>query len=136
MLLPGATSIFTSSNFVSRIDNSRGELWVVPLGSTLSWFLADFAALHTTLTLMSVGGHEQPLYASLGLSTVLELRALRLHGLQLHLAEVGFWRHDLFVAGASYRFDYGWFSAQIGYFYRLTRDGRQASPLLSLGATL
>src|SRR5471030_2369714 len=28
-LLSGATSIFTSSNFVSRIDNSRGTLWVI-----------------------------------------------------------------------------------------------------------
>src|SRR5262249_5001041 len=34
-LLSGSTSTFTSSNFVSRIDNSRGVLWVLPAGATL-----------------------------------------------------------------------------------------------------
>src|SRR5205823_1251523 len=32
-LLSGATSTFTSSNFVSRIDNARGVLWVAPVGA-------------------------------------------------------------------------------------------------------
>lgn len=135
-LLPGATSVFTSSNFVSRIDNTRGALWVVPVGSTLSWYPASFAAIHTTLSAMSVGGKEQPYYASLGLSTVVELRALRNHGLLFHAAEIGFWRHDLFVMGVSWRLNLGWFAAQVGYFYRISPDGRQASPLLSLGVTL
>jgi len=135
-LLSGATSVFTSSNIVSRLDNSRGALWVVPVGTTLSWFPADFAALHTTLTLMSVGGTAQPYYASVGLSSVLELRALRYHGLNFHLAEIGFWRHDLFIAGVSYRLNLSWFGAQVGYFYRFSKDGSQASPLLSLGVTL
>jgi hypothetical protein len=134
-LLPGSTSLFTSSNFVSRIDN-RGTLWVVPAGASLSWFPADFAALHTTLTAMSVFGGGQPYYASLGLSTVLELHALRHHALLLHFAEIGFWRQDLVIAGASYRLDAGWFEAQLGYFYRFSPDGSQASPLLSLGANL
>lgn len=136
VLLPGATSVFTSSNFVSRLDNTRGELWVVPVGTTLSWFPASFAALHTTLSVLGVAGKDQPLYASLGLSSVLELRARQNHALLLHLGEVGFWRHDLFLVGVSYRLNIDWFAAQIGYFYRLAPDGRQASPLLSLGATL
>jgi hypothetical protein len=135
-LLSGATSIFTSSNFVSRIDNSRGTLWVIPVGSTLSWFPADFAAIHTTLTMISVGGRGQPYYASLGLSSVIELRALKHHGLLFHLAEIGFWRQDMFVIGASYRLNLGWCGTQIGYFYRFSPDGSQASPLLSVGVTL
>ena len=135
-LLAGATSVFTSTNFVSRIDNTRGALWLVPVGTSLSWFPADFAAIHTTLSVMSVGGTGQPWYASLGLSSVVELRALRRHGLLLHLAEIGFWRHDLFLVGVSYRLNLAWFATQVGYFYRLSRDGSQASPLLSLGVAL
>lgn len=136
LLLAGATSLFTSSNFVSRIDNSRGALWLVPLGTTLTWYPAEFAALHTTLTFLSAGGTGQPYYASVGLSTVLELRALQRHGLLLHAAEIGFWRHDLFLLGISYRLRLAWFATQLGYFYRFSRDGSQASPLLSLGVTL
>lgn len=135
-LLPGATNVFTSSNFVSRIDNARGGLWVVPLGSTLTWYPAEFAALHTTLSVMGVAGSEQPLYASLGLSTVLEVHAHRRLAFLLHASEIGFWRHDLFVVGASFRLRFGWFYTQLGYFYRVSPDGRQASPLLSLGASL
>lgn len=135
-LLPGATSVFTSSNFVSRIDNARGGLWVVPLGATLSWYPAGFVALHTTLTAMAVAGSEQPLYASLGLSSVLEVHAHRRLAFLLHASEIGFWRHDLFVVGASFRLRFGWFYTQLGYFYRVSPDGRQASPLLSLGASL
>jgi hypothetical protein len=135
-LLSGATSTFTSSNFVSRIDNSAGALWVAPVGTSLSWFPADFAAVHTTLTAMSVAGKGQPYYGSLGLSSVIELRALRHHGLLFHLTEIGFWRQDEFILGMSYRLSLGWFRAQIGYFYRFSPDGSQASPLLSLGADL
>ena len=135
-LLAGATSVFTSTNFVSRIDNTRGALWLVPVGTTLSWFPAEFAAVHTSLTVLSVGGTGQPYYATVGLSSVVELRALRRNGLLLHLAEIGFWRHDLFLVGVSYRLTLGWFETQLGYFYRLSRDGSQASPLLSLGVTL
>jgi hypothetical protein len=135
-LLPGATTVFTSSNFVSRIDNTRGALWVVPLGSTLSWLLADFVALHTTLSVMSVAGSVQPLYASVALSSVLELRALRRVAFFLHATEVGFWRHDQYVLGASFKLTFGWFYSQLGYFYRFSPDGRQASPLVSLGASL
>ena len=135
-LLSGATSTFTSSNFVSRIDNSRGVLWVAPVGASLSWFPADFAAVHTTLTAMTVGGAGQSAYESFGLSSVAELRALSHHALLFHLTEIGFWRQDQFILGASYRLSLGWFDAQIGYFYRFSPDGSQASPLLSLGAML
>ena len=135
-LLSGATSTFSSSNFVSRIDNSSGTLWVAPLGTTLSWFPADFAAVHTTLTMLSAAGAGQPYYASFGLSSVAELRALSHHALLLHATEIGFWKQDQFILGGSYRFSYGWFDAQLGYFYRFSPDGSQASPLLSLGATL
>lgn len=134
-LLAGATSIFTSSNFVSRIDNGNGTLWVIPVGSTLTWFPAEFAAVHTTITMLNVGGKGQPYYASLGFSAVVELRALKHNGLLLHFTEVGFWRQDMFVVGASYRLNLGWFGAQLGYFYRFSPDGSQASPLLALGGT-
>jgi hypothetical protein len=135
-LLSGATSTFTSSNFVSRLDSSRGLLWVVPVGTTLSWFPADFVGVHSTLTAMSVAGAGRPLYASLGLSSVVELRARRHHALFVHLAEIGFWRQDQVIVGASYRLDLGWFGAQVGYFYRFSPDRSQASPLLSWAATL
>jgi hypothetical protein len=135
-LLAGATSTFTSSNFVSRIDNSRGVLWVAPVGTTLSWFPADFAAVHTTLTMMNVRGAGQAYYASFGLASVAELRAFAHHAFLLHATEIGFWRQDQFILGASYRFSYRWFDAQIGYFYRFSPDGSQASPLLSVGADL
>jgi len=57
-------------------------------------------------------------------------------GSQRHGAYFQYNNWDFNVLGASYCYRRKWFEAQIGYFYRFMREGRQASPLFSLGAYL
>ena len=44
---------------------------------------------------------------------------------------VGFWEHDFFAVGASYRLNFRALELRIGYLYRRSIDGGQGSPLLS-----
>ena len=71
-----------------------------------------------------------------GYSAVAELNPHGRHALSLHGGEVGFWAHDLAVAGASYRYRNGWMELRLGYFYRFSKSGGQSAPLAAFGVLL
>jgi hypothetical protein len=135
--LPGASEAFISSNYVSRIDTRDVQLTVVPVGTSASYAVTSWFYLHGTATVAGIfdnGPFRERLV--LGTTVVAEVLALQRHSLALHAGEVGFWNHDFSTLGASYRYRRGWFEAKLGYFFRFMNDGRQGSPLLSLGAYL
>lgn len=135
--LPGASEAFISSNYVSRIDTRDVQLTVIPVGTSASYAVTPWFYLHGTVTVAGLfdnGPFQERLV--LGTTVVAEVLALRRHSLSLHLGEVGFWNHDFATLGASYRYRLGWFEAKLGYFFRFLDDGRQGSPLISLGAYL
>lgn len=135
--LPGASEAFISSNYVSRIDTRDVQLTVVPVGASASYAVTPWFYLHGTATVAGLFGNgpfrEQLV---LGTTVVAEVLALQRHSVALHAGEVGFWNHDFGTLGASYRYRYGWFEVKLGYFFRFMTDGRQGSPLISLGAYL
>lgn len=137
VFLPGASEAFTSTNYVSRVDTRDAALPVLPLGISATWRPRRWLALHGTASALAtfasgpyVGG------VTPGATAVAEALVHPNHALSLHVGEVGFWAHDFALVGASYRFRHAWLEAQLGYFYRFTRDGAQGSPLISLGAYL
>lgn len=135
--LPGASEAFTSSNYVSRLDTRDVLLTVVPVGTSASYAVTPWFYLHGTATVAGIfdnGPFRERLV--LGTTVVAEVLALRRHSLSLHAGEVGFWNHDFATLGASYRYRLSWFELKLGYFFRFMGDGRQGSPLFSLGAYL
>lgn len=137
VFLPGSSEAFTSSNYISRLDTRDILLTVVPVGVTASYEAFPWLYLHGTTTLMGIfddGPYRKRVVP--GATLVAEFRAFQRHTFRAHIGEVGFWIHDFNVLGASYCYRRSWFEAQIGYFYRFMREGRQASPLFSLGAYL
>lgn len=137
VFLPGASEAFVSSNYISRLDTEDLMLTVVPVGTTASYALTPWLYLHGTATVMGIfdnGPYHERLV--LGTHVVGEFLAFQRHSFRAHVGEVGFWNHDFNVLGVSYRYRRSWFEAQLGYFYRFMRDGRQASPLIALGAYL
>jgi hypothetical protein len=137
VFLPGASESFTSSNYISRLDTRDILLTVVPVGATASYEVMPWLYLHGTATVMGIfdnGPYRNRLVP--GTQVVAEFLALQHHSVRAHLGEVGFWNHDFNVLGASYCYRRSWFEAQVGYFYRFFKDGRQTSPLISLGASL
>lgn len=137
VFLPGASEAFVSSNYISRLDTEDILLTVVPVGATASYAVTPWFYVHGTATVMGIfdnGPYRERLV--LGTTVVGELLAFQHHSFRAHVGEVGFWNHDFNILGASYRYRRSWFEAQIGYFYRFMRDGRQASPLIALGAYL
>ena len=135
--LPGASEAFISSNYVSRIDTRDVQLTVIPVGTSASYAVTSWFYLHGTATVAGIfdnGPFQERLV--LGTTVVGEVLALRRHSLALHVGEVGFWNHDFATLGASYRYRLGWFELKLGYFFRFMDDGRQGSPLVSLGAYL
>jgi hypothetical protein len=137
VFLPGSSEAFVSSNYISRLSTEDILLTVVPVGATASYAVTPWLHVHGTATVMGMfnnGPYRERLV--LGTTVVGEFLALKHHSFRAHAGEVGFWNHDFNMLGASYRYRRGWFEAQIGYFYRFMRDGRQASPLIALGAYL
>lgn len=137
VFLPGAGEAFVSSNYVSRLDTSDSLLTVVPVGASASYALTPWLYLHGTATVM--GMFDDGPFRSRGVfgtALVAEALALQHHSFSVHVGEVGFWNHDFNSLGGTYRYRRGWFELKLGYFYRFMKDGRQASPLLSLGAYL
>jgi hypothetical protein len=135
--LPGASEAFVSSNYVSRIDTRDVQLTVVPVGTSASYAVTSWFYLHGTATVAGIfdnGPFRERLV--LGTTVVAEVLALQRHSLALHAGEVGFWNHDFGTLGASYRYRRSWFELKLGYFFRFMKDGRQGSPLFSLGAYL
>jgi hypothetical protein len=135
--LPGASEAFISSNYVSRIDTRDVRLTVIPVGTSASYAVTPWFYLHGTATVAGIfdnGPFQERLV--LGTTVVAEVLALRRHSLALHAGEVGFWNHDFATLGGSYRYRLDWFELKLGYFFRFLDDGRQGSPLVSLGAYL
>jgi hypothetical protein len=137
VFLPGASEAFTSSNYISRLDTRDILLTVVPVGATASYQVRPWLYLHGTGTLMGIfdnGPYQDRVV--LGTNLVAEFLALQHHSVRVHLGEVGYWNHDFSLIGASYCYRRSWFEAQLGYFYRFFKDGRQTNPMLALGVYL
>jgi hypothetical protein len=137
VFLPGASEAFISSNYISRLDTRDILLTVIPVGGTATYQLTPWLYLHGTATVMGIfddGPYRNRLVP--GVTMVAEFLALEHHTFRAHAGEVGFWSHDFNLLGASYCYRRKWFEAQVGYFFRFMRDGRQGNPLLSLGAYL
>jgi hypothetical protein len=138
VFLPGASEAFTSSNYISRLDTRDILLTVVPVGATASYQVTPWFYLHGTATVMGLfdnGPYQDRLV--LGTNLVAEFLAFGHHSVRAHMGEVGYWNHDFNMLGASYCYRRSWFEAQVGYFYRFfKKDGRQTSPLLSVGIYL
>ncbi len=137
VFLPGASEAFTSSNYISRLDTRDVLLTVVPVGATASYEVMPWLYLHGTATAMGIfdnGPYRDRVV--FGTNLVAEFLALQHHSVRVHLGEVGYWNHEFNMLGASYCYRRDWFEAQIGYFYRFFKDGRQTNPLLALGVYL
>ena len=137
VLLSGAGNSFASSNFKSRINNWAKLYLVIPISAAATWQPLKWLQLNQTLTVMGVFGLSEPnARITLGYFVNLELLAARRHGFVVHLGEVGFWEHDFFAVGASYRLNFRALELRIGYLYRRSLDGGQGSPLLSVAVRL
>ncbi len=123
-LLDSASHALFSPMYSSRLDNTGFGVTLVPVSLSASVEVARWLEIHQTLTGLGV-------YAPDHLHT-----AGARHGITLHASEVGFWAHDMAIAGASYRYRNGWTELRLGYFYRFGKSGVQASPLASLGVLL
>jgi hypothetical protein len=136
-LLDGASSAFFSPMFSSRLDNRDYKATLLPVSLAASVEVARWLEVHQTLTGLAVvaPGHLRTRVTP-GYSVVAELNPRARHGISLHAAEVGFWAHDLTIAGASYRYRNGWMELRLGYFYRFSKSGSQAAPLVAFGVLL
>jgi hypothetical protein len=136
-LLDSASHALFSPMYSSRLDNTGFGVTLVPVSLSASVEVARWLEVHQTLTGLGVfaPGHLRTAVTP-GYSVVAELNPHSRHGLSLHASEVGFWAHDMAIAGASYRYRNGWTELRLGYFYRFGKSGVQASPLVSLGVLL
>jgi hypothetical protein len=136
-LLPGASRASFSPMYSARIDNPDFAITLVPVSLSASVEMAPWLEVHQTLTAMGVIASPQlRTTVTPGYSAVAELNPRGRHALTLHGGEVGFWAHDLAVAGASYRYRNNWLEFRLGYFYRFTKSGVQGAPLAALGILL
>lgn len=136
-LLEGASRAFLSPMYSSRLDNPDFEVTLAPISIAVSTLIVPSLAVHQTITGLVVSGEGSVRdRVTPGYSAVIELNPLERHAITLHVAEVGFWTHDLAILGASYRYRNGWLEARLGYFYRFTESGAHAAPLAGLGVLL
>jgi hypothetical protein len=136
LLAHAEEQFFASNSYTSRISNSKPLL---ALPSTLSgtWQPWEKARLHLSLTELpevSTGNGATSWWS--GTSLVTELLFLPGHSLLFHAGEVGLWRHDFRYLGASYRANYAFVVAQVGYFYRFYATGAEGAPLVTLAVML
>lgn len=133
MLLPG-TDDFFSAFYSSRVFNPNSTLYVVPLSLSHSVRLNKHITLHHSLTDINVYARTDfKTKANIAYSTVLQLKAKQNHSLMLHGGEVGFWDHDYYLFGLSYRYSGKRFYTQMGYFNRVQLEGVQGMPLFDIG---
>ncbi len=126
-----------SEFYTSRIDNPDFTLWMFPVSAAESWQVYDWFLLHQTITAL-------PLFStakiknnvSVGYSAVTEFLAGKKHSFLLHGGEIGFWSHDFWYTGFSYRYARQSFWIQAGYFYRFRQEGTQQSPMIELGVSI
>ena len=136
-LLSGAGLAFFSPMYSTRIDNRDFGITLAPVSLSASWEVAKWLEVHQTLTSLFVYSNG-PVKSGVtgGYSLMVELNPHGRHGLCFHAADAGFVVHDLGLAGASYRYRNGWLELRLGYFYRATPAGVQATPLAALGVLL
>lgn len=136
-LMNGAGLSFFSPMYSSRIDNRDFAITLAPVSLIASVEIASWLELHQTLTSLFVYS-SGPVKSGVtgGYSIMAEINPHGRHGLCFHAADAGFLVHDLALAGASYRYRNTWLELRLGYFYRVTRDGAQATPLAALGVLL
>lgn len=133
-LLEHAGKAFLSPMYTSRLNNPDFSMTLVPatLGSTYS--VGEWLQLHqsvTALTTLSNGPVKNEVTP--GYSLLTEFVARARHSVVLHLSEIGFWKHDMAIMGASYRYSNSWLEFRLGYFYRIQDMGTQHAPLIGLG---
>jgi hypothetical protein len=136
MLLPG-TDDFFSAFYSSRIFNPNSTLYVVPISISHSLRLNRFVTLHHSVTDINVyASTDFKTKANLAYGAMLQLKARSNHSLNLHGSEVGFWDHDYYLFGVSYRYSGKYFFTQMGYFNRVQLEGVQGIPLFDIGFLL
>ncbi len=135
-LMPGSSDAFTTSNFSTRLDTSQQSVVAVPLGLAASTALTPNLFVHTTVTQIFTVPQGKAVHTASGVSAVLEWRPLAHHAFSAHATEVGFWRHEFFQFGASYRYQRSIFEARAGIGYQLRADGARVVPALSAGVEL
>jgi hypothetical protein len=126
-----------SPMYTSRLDNVGFAVLLLPVSVAVTTDIGGWLELHqavTALPLLTKGPLENE--TSFGYSLVAELNGKGRHGVSLHFSEVGLWRHDFAVLGASYRYRNDWLEFRLGYFYRMRSVGTQAAPLISLAFLL
>ncbi len=136
-LLEGASRAMFSPMYSSRLDNPDFAVTMASISLSASTDPARWLEIHQTLTALGTAapGHLRT-SATFGYSVVAELNPRLRHGITLHASEVGFWAHDLALAGAAYRYRNGWMEMRLGYFYRFSKSGTQGSPLVSFAVLL
>ncbi len=109
-------------------------MFAIPLALSATTRLTSNLFVHVTATqLFSVA---QSVQTASGLSTVVEWKPLLHHSVAAHATEVGFWKHEFFQFGASYRYQRSLFEARVGVAYQLRADGPRGVPAVSLGVEL
>jgi hypothetical protein len=126
-----------SPMYTSRLDNFDYSVCLIPATLAVSHQIGDWLELHHGLTALGLmtGGPLQD-EVTFGYALEAELNPLGRHAAILHAAEVGLWRHDHAILGASYRYRNTWLELRLGYFYRLRAAGTQGGPLIGLGLLL
>ncbi len=136
ILQGGARSMF-SPVYTSRLDNSDFSFALVPVALSGTYLVKDWWVLHATLTELGIFGGGLQNGVETGLSAVSEFRVTDGSSLLFHLGEVGFWSHDFWYTGASYRYhSEGGFELRLGYFYRMFTMGAQSGALVGAGFEL
>lgn len=135
-VLRGAARSLFSPVYTSRLDNSDFGFVMLPVALAGSYALKNWWLLHGTFTAMGIFGGGMQNGVESGLSLVSEFRAFESQSLLLHLGEVGFWSHDFWYTGVSYRYRSDSFEFRLGYFYRTFVLGTQSGPMISVGFLL
>src|SRR6266850_2051416 len=133
-LMTGAALAFFSPMYSTRLDNRDFGITLAPVSLSASFEAARWLEVHQTVTALGVyssGAVRSGVTG--GYSVVAELNPHGRHGLSFHAADAGILIRDLALAGAAYRYRNTWMELRLGYFYRLTRAGVQATPLVALG---
>jgi len=135
-LLPRIDGFF-SIYYSSRIHNPNSTLYVLPVSLAHSYKLNQNISFHHTITDINVLSQSDfKNKANLAYSTIVQLKAREQHSLQIHASEVGFWDHDYYYFGVSYRYTGKYFYTQMGYFNRIQQEGVQGIPLVDFGIVL
>ncbi len=136
-LLPGAGKSTLSPMYPSRLDNTEFGVALIPVSLSATYDGKSWLALHHTVTLMPLltsGALKDEVFPAY--TATAEFGHQSRHGALLHLGEIGFWKHDFMLVGASYRYRNSWLEFRLGYFYRMRSAGAQSGPLLGIGILL